>query len=155
MSKNLDITGRGQVLANLKKAIMDIKGASEKGLVRAGLLIMNKASKRVPVDTGNLRSSVYVVSNKALNHAPSPAFSNARGDAGKQSTNHSSAVADAKARTSGSEPKVEIGYSTTYAAPVHEHVHVPHTVGQAKYLEDAVKSSVAEILDIIKKEAYK
>jgi hypothetical protein len=94
---------------------------------------------------------VYLVSNKAVNHKTTPKFSNGRGDAGKQERNRASAISDAVARVSGSKPMIEVGYSTTYAAAVHEHVGVPHTVGQAKYLETAVKSNVSKILDVIKR----
>jgi hypothetical protein len=153
MSKNLNITGRDTVIANLQKSINKIKGGTERGLVRAGLLIMRKSSTLVPVDTSNLQKSVYIVSNSAVNHVATPNFVNTRRDAAKQTINRISALNDARARVTGSDPKVEVGYSTTYAAAVHEHVNVPHSVGQAKYLEAAVKSSVSDIVNIIKTEA--
>lgn len=155
MSKNLNITGRDVVLRNMQKAIHDLKKGTERGVVAAGLHIVRKTSPLVPVDTGNLRSSVYLVSNTAMNNLPIPAFSNARKDAAKQARNRANALSDARARvnSAGGMPMVEVGYATTYAAAVHEHTAVPHSVGQAKYLETAVKSSASDIVKIIAQKA--
>lgn len=150
---NLNITGRDKTLRNLEKKLLQIKGATEKGLVRAGLLAVNKSSRLVPVDTGNLRSSVYLVSNKAINHLPSPSFSNKRGDSATQLRNYISALKDARSRVSGKNLTVEIGYATNYAAAVHERTSANYRVGQAKYLEMAIKANAQTMVRIIEKEA--
>lgn len=47
-------------------------------------------------------------------------------------------------------PAVEIGFTAAYAPYVHEIVEYHHNVGQAKFLETALRNSEAEILDIIR-----
>lgn len=54
---------------------------------------------------------------------------------------------------------VEIGYGTTYAAPVHERLDVQHTVGKAKFLSDPISRArptlARTILEFAKKIAPK
>lgn len=153
MSKNLNITGRDQVLRNMQAALDKVRYGTEKGLVRAGMFIRGEATRRAPIDTGNLRNSAYVVSNSGTLHSGTPRFSNARKDAGKQSVNFASAISEARARVAGKQPCVEIGFATTYAAAVHEHTNVAHVTGEAKYLENAVKSNTSKIVDFVVQEA--
>ncbi|HJJ32710.1 MAG TPA: hypothetical protein O0X25_04090 [Methanocorpusculum sp.] len=40
---------------------------------------------------------------------------------------------------SGDEIRAVVGYTVSYAAPVHERKELKHATGQAKFLEDAVK----------------
>ena len=48
---------------------------------------------------------------------------------------------------------VEIGFTAIYAAAVHEDMEATHTVGQAKYLESAVRDNETRVLDIIQRRA--
>lgn len=50
-------------------------------------------------------------------------------------------------------PGVEIGYMAAYAVFVHERTELHHPVGQAKFLETALKQNEKKILEIIRKTA--
>lgn len=50
-------------------------------------------------------------------------------------------------------PAVEIRYNATYAVFVHERTELHHPVGQAKFLETALKQNEKKILEIIRKTA--
>lgn len=62
---NTPLKGLDTVMANLNEAIKDIENRSMKGLIEAAIIIrrdMDKTSPRIPVDTGNLRSSWFTTS---------------------------------------------------------------------------------------------
>ena len=48
------------------------------------------------------------------------------------------------------EPVVEVGCTANYAVYVHENLTARHTVGEAKFLENAVASLEGRILSIIR-----
>lgn len=48
-------------------------------------------------------------------------------------------------------PGIEIGYIADYAVFVHERTELHHPVGQAKFLETALKQNAKRILEIIGK----
>lgn len=48
---------------------------------------------------------------------------------------------------------VEVGFGAIYAAAVHEDMEASHDVGQAKYLESAVRDNEGRIVDIIQRRA--
>lgn len=50
---------------------------------------------------------------------------------------------------------VQVGYTAEYALHVHEDLEANHTVGNAKFLENAEKETRSQRLDIIKKELQK
>lgn len=50
-------------------------------------------------------------------------------------------------------PGVEIGYQAAYAVYVHERTELHHEVGQAKFLETALKKSARRVLSIIRRAA--
>jgi Flp pilus assembly protein CpaB len=52
-------------------------------------------------------------------------------------------------------PKVIVGYTQRYAIYVHEMIHLKHTVGQAKYLEEPFRTMTKVLSDIILKEVKK
>jgi hypothetical protein len=153
-SKNLIITGQDDVIKGLQQALDKMIFASERGLVTAGMFIKNKAAQKAPIDTGNLRNSGYVVSNSGKLHSETPSFSDLRKDSAIQAANFASAVAESRAIVSGKQPKVMVGFATTYAASVHEHTDVPHATGEAKFLENTLKDMASQILRLIKSEAF-
>lgn len=51
------------------------------------------------------------------------------------------------------DPIAEVGCTAYYAGYVHENLEANFTVGQAKFLETAIKESRGEILSIIRKHA--
>ena len=50
---------------------------------------------------------------------------------------------------------VTVGYTQAYALPVHERTYVNHPIGQAKFLEQPLRTEEAEMKRIIKQEAKK
>lgn len=101
---------RTRFVDELKK----IKADNLKGLTIAAAIIKRESQRLTPVDTGNLRASTYVSSNKNKN-----------------------------------TPIVEIGCTADYATLVHEEIDIPHTVGQAKFLETAVNNSTDRIIKAV------
>jgi hypothetical protein len=55
--------------------------------------------------------------------------------------------------TKGAEPVAIIGYASNYAIYVHEGVEKHFNVGQAKFLETALKENTSKILEILRKNA--
>lgn len=55
------------------------------------------------------------------------------------------------AYTQREDKGVVIGYGAEYAAAVHEDMEARHTVGQAKYLEQAVRQNERAIVDIVRR----
>lgn len=58
------ISGVKSVLTRIKRASQAIEDGAQRGLKKAGLLIIRESLKIVPVDTGNLRSSWFVRHDK-------------------------------------------------------------------------------------------
>jgi len=55
--------GLERTLRNLDKAVQRIEGRTMKGLIRAAILVirdMEKTPPLIPIDTGNLRASIFV-----------------------------------------------------------------------------------------------
>lgn len=50
-----------------------------------------------------------------------------------------------------SKSEVTVGYSAEYAVPVHERVELKHPVGQAKFLEEPMRTEQKAMGDIIRK----
>lgn len=46
--------------------------------------------------------------------------------------------------------QVKVGYSAPYAVPVHERLDVPHPVGQAKFLEQPLRTEQRKMTEIIR-----
>ena len=65
---NKYVTGLDEVVKNLNDRIKEIQGEPTlKGLVRGARIVledMEKTSPLIPVDTGNLRNSVFTVTSK-------------------------------------------------------------------------------------------
>lgn len=55
----MKLKGQEKALENLNKEINKIKNRSIKGLLKGALIIERESNKRVPVETGVLRSSSY------------------------------------------------------------------------------------------------
>lgn len=57
------LIGKDEVLANLNKAIKEIKGRNLHGMTVAANLIKTESEKLTPVATGNLKGSHYLEDN--------------------------------------------------------------------------------------------
>ena len=65
------IKGMDIVLSNYKKEMLKIKGRSMKGMIEAAMFIrrdMEEKEPKIPVDTGNLRASWFVVTIRQSVH---------------------------------------------------------------------------------------
>ena len=134
---SITVSGIDEALADIDKALMNVKGVSQKGLWEAGLKVMNSAQKRLKdsVITGNLRASGYVRSEKTLD----------RPDESRLIQDKSDPI------PSDSIPElgVEMGFTALYALYAHENME-----GRApKFLENAIAENKEAIIQIITKSA--
>lgn len=90
--------------------------------------------------TRGIRESLLVIKGKSQDKTPI--------DTGNLVGSHYTEVG-----TIGKNPVGEVGVTADYGIFVHEDLEARHTVGEAKYLENAVRESKSEILDIIRKRA--
>lgn len=141
-----DIEGLDKVLKNLNKEIGKIEGRSKQGMIAGGIIVKNKSLPITPVDTGNLRSSNYVLWRGGSESKP--AFKSK--EAAKMAQEHGAAMS-ASASAIG-DLEVEIGFTAYYAAKVHETLR-HYRQGAWKFLEQAIKISASEILDEIRERA--
>ncbi len=147
-----------------------IENRTMKGLIRAVFPVrrsMDTTTPAVPIDTGNLRASWFVVtSQKGVEAGGSPTWhtTNREGksvDTSNLATSHAQALSEYKAEAEAhSEPLVIMGFSANYAAKVHEMEGAnfrPRKKGGpqpgAKFLQAAIRESEDEILRVIRKEA--
>lgn len=168
----MPIRGIEQVIQNLNHRIGQIQGANQRGITRAAQMIRREAMKKVPVVTGNLRASAYVVSGAGVAAAGrSPRFKS--DEEGEASAQHQAAVSESASRTVAEQgPYAEVGFSAVYAWRVHENPRSGQTggvspsgkrykrgtystrpQGQYKFLELAIVENEEEIIRIIAEEA--
>jgi hypothetical protein len=161
----MSIKGLSAVLENLSKEIIKIEEASLKGIAEAGVDIIEDtdvSAPVVPVDTGNLRESRFVVdSNGFIEYGQSPKFTNI-GRSGVKSDvdvsvmyeDHSSALNDAgtKAQSVGGKA-VTLGFSAYYSGKVHESVgkNFVRSNSGAKYFESSIKNKKNGIIKTVGK----
>ena len=131
------LKGLDNVLGKLKKATDEIQGKTLKGLIRAAIIVrrdMEQTEPKIPVYTGNLRSSYFLVtSNGDTLDGQNPGIP--------------------KRAVPG--PYVALGFSANYAVKVHEAVNVnfQRPGSGAKFLESALDRNSKAILEMIQKEA--
>lgn len=131
------LKGLDNVLSKLKKETDAIPGKTLKGLIRAAIIVrrdMEQTEPKIPVDTGNLRSSYFLVtSNGDTMDGVNPGIP--------------------KQAVPG--PYVALGFSANYAVKVHEAVNITfkRPGSGAKFLESALDRNTNSILEMIKKEA--
>ena len=156
------IKGLDQVVANLNAAIKQIEGTTLKGLLRGAIEIrraMDKISPLIPVDTGNMRNSFFVVTFKGdVDQGASPTFV-ARPDiknlATRLTSEHSSTLAEAKSEISNRPVMVMLGFSAFYTACVHEMIgaNFKRPDAGAKFFQAAFTNTAVRVLELIYQEA--
>lgn len=147
LPKGKPLTGIDQVLRNLNREIAGIKKRSKTGLIRGGLLVKRRAQQDTPVEFANLNNSAYV----AWKGGPVEQ-ANFRGpQADILSQDHAPAVLEEQGQLR--DLQVAVGYTAFYGVYVHERMELKHTVGKAKFLEDALKRSEKDILRMVAEEA--
>ena len=118
MAKGL--IGIDNVMRNVNREMMKIKGRSIKGLIKAAIVIrrdMDKTPPLIPVDLGNLRASFYIVTATAI---PETGGNFKGGEAGMFS-DHKAAISSSQSKASSAgHPVVILGFSANYARAVEE-----------------------------------
>lgn len=157
------LRGLDRVVRNLNKAIDQIEKKTLKGLIRASIVIrrsMDKQYPKIPVDTGNLRSSYYCVSHKSeVVQGRNPRFKRVNlttDNKARLEQEHARAVAVALSDAKRYKyPVVILGFSAWYAWTVHERMGVNYQRPQAgpKFFQMAIKNNMDKILKIIEEEA--
>jgi hypothetical protein len=158
---NTKIKGFDEVMHNLNTEIEAIKNRSMKGLIKSAIIIrrsMDKTPPLIPVKTGNLRASWFVVSAKKIESA-SPEFIG--NEAGKRTGEYNASVAEAQTVVSASGKDnlfLVIGFGANYAAPVHEmygkgDIDWSRKNSGPKFFESAVKRNKNKIISTIQENA--
>lgn len=156
--------GLDKVQKNLTREIKKIEGRTVRGLFEAALFVKAEALRQIPVDTGNLANSGYVIAGGA-NHplqkqGASPSFSSqsregevSSEDLSRLSSEHASSVSDMESRVGRSlMPFAAIGFTAFYAVFVHE-IQKDYVTGSWKFLETPLTANEKTILRIIQKRA--
>lgn len=160
-----DFSGFRQIRAELNEEVAKIKDRTLAGLIRATIKIrrdMDLVYPKVPVDTGNLRSSYFTVtSNGGIVSGSAPAFStravsgrNVK-DVPRLVAEHSFVVEQKKAQSvqegRSVGPNVIFGFTAYYGVPVHEMMGVNYRRqgAGAKFFESALRNNKDYVLKII------
>ncbi len=157
MNRTSNIQGVDELMENLNKEIEQIKGRSMKGLIKAAIIIrrsMDHTPPLIPLLTGNLRASWFVVSAKGLK-SEIPTFTGDKADEVQNDFND--AVNEAKAEVSAIGKHglfIVIGFGANYSAAVHEmygkgDVNWSRPNSGPKFFESAVKRNKDKILKTI------
>lgn len=171
VKKQHGLSGIETVLKNLNAEIEKIEGRTTKGVIKAGIVVirdMEKTSPKIPVDTGNLRSSRFMVTSTGVppqaNAIQSGSFKGP--DASVLSSNHAKVIKEQQAKLVGlNKPILILGFTANYSIFVHENLEAKfyrpdapkgkkgRPGSGAKFLEYALQRNQQKILDIIAKEA--
>lgn len=154
--------GIPQLLTRLNAKIQQIQGRTLMGLIRGAAIIkktMDTTPPTIPIDTGNMRHSWFIVTNNGgVRAGRHPGFLPGKyndRDIGRLNADHAKAIAESISLIRGKEPAIALGFSAYYTLWVHENVGLTfHTPGSgAKFFESALRGSAKEVLAMIKMEA--
>jgi hypothetical protein len=173
------LTGFDKVMKNLNKEIAKIEGVCLSGLIKAAVVIRNDMDKTpplIPINTGNLRASWFVVTRNSTESDP-PNFEG--DDAPKLDSQYGSVTGTSKMYLNKlNVPAIVLGFTAHYAWYVHEMVGAnfagpahkikytgsgkitPDTLkytrragAGAKFFESSLKRNSGKIIEIIKRDA--
>jgi len=161
ITPTIRVSGMDEVLINLNKELRKTKAKTKKGMISAGIFIQGESQRRTPRALGNLINSAFTVWDGGYESTPKfkddPGTS---GIAGKMAKDHTTVIAEERAKLTGQKMAVEVGNSAYYALYVHEDMQASHTKvdkegksfqqGQAKFLFAALEENLNAILSIIK-----
>jgi len=155
---SVKITGISNVLSNLQKVVERVKREATQGTNEAADAVLEGGRSFVPVDTGNLSGSGYVVAKGK--QTPPPLFSNTNRD-GEESVSNSeiddlyrrwdTEIAMQRERTNvKGKHRAVIGFTTPYALEQHENTGYLHPFGgESHYLRKGVAARSPEVIKII------
>ena len=154
MAGKTAMEGMEEVMSNLNKELREIEGKTTKGYIRASIHVRRQSEPKIPVDTGNLRSSWFVVSQRGEN-SKTPSFSGKQ--ASELHSDHSNVTSSAKREVKKfKHPAVLFGFTANYAALVHEKVDdasFRRPGAQARFLFSTLSEEANRILEIIRENA--
>ena len=179
-SARMRIGGMVQMVSNAARWSEQVKRATRgHGLVRCGIYLYNESQKQVPIVTGNLRASGFVVSGMKI-HRKGRKFKQKMVE--RLNAEHPM-VMSAAAGMASTKNGVAVGYSAVYGLRVHENPYAGRThgfspsgrkysagrtksgrkstrktystVGKWKFLEDPMKHNQVAFLYILLQEARK
>jgi len=146
------------VMNNLNYEIRQLNGRTLEGLIDAVIILQRAADKSIPLDTGNLRASWFVVTSGSDNG--DMVIGKFKGpNASEMTQDFSSVTTQAKqvAKANGREwrPLVLFGYTANYAVFVHEKVDAKfkRPTAKARWLYSALKNNRKEMIEAIRKKA--
>lgn len=157
---SIRIEGLEQAIKAVNEKVKEIHNKTRGGLYKAALVIKREAVLLTPVVTSNLRGSSFVLSVDALEVSQN-SFKGKSAAAVYSSTQE--AINEARQLVSASESEnrcvVAVGYGAFYAGYVHENPNAGRsgrpgasTVGQWKFLQQAIQANVDSIIMAIKEE---
>lgn len=164
-----NLLGIDEVLKNLNNEIKSIVGDIQKGLTLAAMRIKADSMRDTPVDLGNLKNSAYVISGDGSSDTSKGKFDTSSDSGEKVAGEHEGKVGEAKSRVKEKKiPLVEIGYTAFYAEKVHEDMEASHIkvlyqkkgevgppkrgkIGEAKFLENAIRNNTVLVVEYIKR----
>jgi hypothetical protein len=147
------VQGLEEVTKNLRKVIKETKNATVDGLKKVAFEIKGISMRNTPVDFGNLKASHYVAW-KGVSDNSAPGWNDNPSEPRKMSrlkSEHPSIVNSEMGKMKDDE--VQVGVTAYYAVYVHENMSAKHTVGKAKFLEDAVQQVIPKAASIVASEA--
>lgn len=116
--------------SHVPAVLFSFRQAVSRGLQAVAVEIAGEAKKRTPVDTGRLRASIAWAAEGERHHKDT-----ATGRDGTPVTVQFAAAAP--------EGVARVGTNVKYAPFVHEDLDAQHTVGQAKFIEEAFTDNEA------------
>src|SRR5690625_3352594 len=121
---------------NLARFIEQQRSKAGDALIDVGLDFLGKSSRRAPVDTGDLRGSGYLVTERGTQVAKG----------GKEGD----VVPMAREKRWGKPPMVEAGWGVPYAVVQHERTDFQHPRGgEAKFAERTLQENFNRYRDYI------
>lgn len=114
----MSLKGINEITKKINSAVAQLKISSSRGLKDAALYIADEAVKRTPIESGDLRNSVYVdLDGKRIASGQEEV---------RQQRNGQTNVADISANVGGNAKLAEIGFASKYAAKQHEDLSLRH-----------------------------
>ena len=114
----MSLKGINEITKKLNKAVAQLKISSSKGLKDAALYIADEAIKRTPIESNDLRNSIYVnLDGKRIASGQEEV---------RQQRSGQHNVAGVNADVGDSHKMAEIGFASKYAAKQHEDLSLRH-----------------------------
>ena len=104
----MSLKGINEITKKLNKAVAHLKRTSSQGLKNAARYIADEAVKRAPIESSDLKNSVYVNLD------------------GKRVASGQAGIAGISANVSGNPKIAEIGFASQYAVKQHEDLSLRH-----------------------------